>query len=75
MKMNKLKYINKNIKINNDKKASKIIIDYFRNLKKPIYPNQLLMMGKTYPRFRKPDDKTYMIEGEYFPIEMCEVED
>lgn len=75
--MNKksMNYINKKIKILNDENASKLIIDYFRNQKKPIYPNQLLMMGRTYDRYRRPDDKTYMIEGEYFPQEMCEIED
>ena len=35
----------------------------------------MMMLGMEYPRFRSPDVLTYIIEGEYFPADMCYVEE
>lgn len=70
-----LEYINKKITVGNSIEDHKKIIDYFRDQKKPLYPNQMMMMGMQFPRFKKPDNKTYIIEGEYFPATMCIIED
>lgn len=68
-------YINKKITIGNSKEDAKILIEYFKENKKPLYPNQMMMMGMEFPRFRKFDEDVCIIEGEYFPITMCYIED
>lgn len=70
-----LEYINKKIIVGDSKEDAKILIEYFKKNKKPLYPNQMMMMGMEFPRFRKPDNDTCIIEGEYFPIDMCYIEE